>query len=135
MNPLNLVCTDTTRFIIPMLYADSNYKSMLDKDFIDSYSFDYYEPNYDNKIIIVKRTDKIPKINYNLLYTYKRQNQYCFVYDIPDEFRKDYNYIIRGKFHLLSNNYIERLILFWNEQKFLFTIKYNPIQELYRVSP
>jgi hypothetical protein len=135
MNPLNLVCTDTTRFIIPMLYTDSNYKSMLDKDFIDSYSFDYYEPNYDNKIIIVKRTNRIPKINYKLKYNYIRQNQYCFVYNIPDEFKEDYNYIMNGKFHLLSTKYYNRLIQFWNETNFLFTIKFNPVYELYRVSP
>lgn len=134
MNPVNLVCTNTTRFIIPMLVSNNNYTKILNKTFIDSYSFDYYEPNYDNKIIIVQNTNLLPDINRIPISTYQRQNHYCFVYEVPEEFKKDYNTIMKGKDNNLSDHYYNRLLNFWDEEKFLTKIKYNPIREMYRVT-
>jgi len=117
-----------------MLFSNSNYIKILNKDFIDSYSFDYYEPIYDNKIIIVRSNEEIPKTDHILISTYKRQNQYCFVYNVPDNFKKDYEYILRGKCHLISKIYYNVLLKFWNETEIFLTIKYNPIREMYRVT-
>lgn len=132
MNPLNLVCSDTTRFIIPMLFPNSNYDEVL-KDIVDSYSFDYYEPCYDNTIIIVKNNDKLPHTNYNPLYTYKRQNQYCFVYNIPEEFKKDYSFIMKSQYNKLSKLYYTLLLKFWDVDE-IFDIKYNLVREVYKVA-
>jgi hypothetical protein len=133
MNPMNLVYSNTTKFIIPMLFSDSTHNEVLNKYFIDSYSFDYYEPNYDNKIIIVMNINEAPKTDFSPIDTYKRQNQYCFVYEVPLEFKDDYEYILKGKYHLISEKYHERLLHFWEEVD-MFTIKYNFIRELYRVT-
>ena len=129
---MNLVCTNTTRFIIPMLFQDSNYTEVLEKNFIDSYSFDYYEPEYDNKIIIISNSNETPRTKYTPIASYKRQNQYCFVYDIPDEFKKDYAYILKGKYDFISQDYFNILKEFWEEET--IDIKYNFIREVYKVA-
>ena len=129
---MNLMYTNTTKFIIPMLFSDSNYTEVLNKYFIDSYSFDYYEPNYDNKIIIVKENNEAPRTDHSPISMYKRQNQYCFVYDIPDEFKDDYDYIVKGRYNLISEECRDRILKFWDEID-IFTIKYNFIREVYRV--
>jgi hypothetical protein len=133
MNPMSLVCTNTTRFIIPMLFSNSNFVEVLNNDFIDSYSFDYYEPNYDNKIIIVTSVNETPRADHAPIETYQRQNQYCFVYDIPDEFKYDYECISKGKYDLISDKYNKRLLNFWSEKEQL-KIKFTPVREMYRVT-
>lgn len=133
MNPVNLVCTNTTRFIIPMLFSNINYIKVLNEYFIDSYNFDYYEPKYDNKVIIVKTIDIPPEINIPLLDKYIRQNHYCFVYNIPDEFKRDYEALLKEKFNLLSTKYYKNFKAFWSTDENPSNIKYNPIREMYRV--
>lgn len=115
-----------------MLFPNSNHDEVL-KDITDSYSFDYYEPCYDNTIIIVKDNDKLPQTNYSPLCTYKRQNQYCFVYNIPEKFKTDYSFIMKGQFNKLSKLYYSMLLNFWDEDEIL-NIKYNPVREMYRVA-
>lgn len=129
---MNLVCTNTTRFIIPMLFQSSTFDKILNKSFIDSYSFDYYELTYDNKIIIVKNKEEFPEGTIIPIALYRRQNHYCFVYDIPKEFIVDYNNILQGKYHLLSKKYYDTISNFWQED-LITTIKYNFIYEIYRV--
>ena len=134
MDPRNLVCTNTTRFIIPMLFEDSNHINILDNNFVDSYSFDYYEPNHDNKIIIVRSDDELPRTTYKPIETYKRQNQYCFVYEIPDKFKKDYEYITKGEYEGVSLDYFRLFYNFWEDDFKFPTTNYNPIREIYRVT-
>ena len=133
MNPMSLVCTDTTRFILPMLFTNSNFVEVLNNDFIDSYSFDYYEPNYDNKIIIVTRTDEEPRADHNPIEVYQRQDTYCYVYNIPNKFKNDYELITKGKYNQISKEYTQVLLDFWSEDTPL-KIKFKPSREIYRVT-
>jgi hypothetical protein len=134
MDPRNLVCTNTTRFIVPMLFKNSNYTKILDNGFFDSYSYDYYELKYDNKVIIVRNDNELPKADYNPIDKFTRQNQNCFVYDIPDEFKKDYEYIVRNKYDGLSNEYIKLYSTFWEDSFEFPKQKYKPVEEIYRVA-
>lgn len=150
MDPLNLNKTNTTRFMLAMIFNDDvTYNDILSDHYINSYTSDYYEPENDGYIIIVKSINEEPRrtIN-NPIRSYQRDTNFIFVYEIPDKYKDDYAYIITGNLTLISPEYKKRLLNFWGEDTIdsdlidLLTkdktsnskiYKYDLYEEMYRV--
>ena len=115
MEPLNINKTYTTIFMLAALFNnDTTYNNILQDDFIDSHISDFYRPEHDGCILIVKSKNTIPKNTITPLITkYKNDTDYVFVYDIPNKFKDDYTKIMNGDFINISKDYKERLLEFW----------------------
>jgi hypothetical protein len=148
MDPLNLKKTNTTKFILPMIFNDeTTYNDILKNHYLDSYTSDYYEPENDGCLLIVKTIDEEPSNTINKpIRKYKRDGTFVFVYEIPDKFKEDFAYILIGSFNDISEEYRQKLLLFWDEdvnsglsniitknytRKGLY--KYDIFEEMYRV--
>jgi hypothetical protein len=150
MNPLNLSKTNTTKFIMAMLFNDTvKYNDILENHFIDSYTYDFYEPENDNNIIIVKNDDEPPiKTITPPIKQYNRGKNFIFVYEIPKQYQNEHNLILKGDYTNLSPDYKLKLINFWDEDwndrseytKLLIAthkihsniFRFNPFEEIYK---
>jgi len=141
--------------MLAMIFNDDiKYNNILNDDFIDTYTSDYYEPENDGYIIVVKSINEEPygTMN-NPIRTYQRDEDFVFVYEIPDQYKTDYFCILKGDFDSISWEYKNKLLYFWDEindedeedslEEILFTKNlrlkkiYNYVKprEVYRVTP
>ena len=146
MNLLNLRKTNTTRFILAMLFEDNvKIHHILNDNFIDSYISDFYEPKYDGYVLIVKSINEKPKNTIiEPIANYKRDEHFVFIYNIPEKYNRDLACILNGKLDSISHEYKDRLLSFWDELQDNDTedesyktrvYKYNKFNEIYRVRP
>ena len=120
MNPLNLSKTNTTRFMLAMIFNDDvTYNNIVKENFQDSYTSDFYEPENDGYILLVKTNDEQPRGTiHDPIKSYQRDSHFIFVYEIPDKYKTDYFRILTGNFGELSNDYKTKLLNFWcNDQE------------------
>lgn len=149
MNPLNLKKTNTTRFLLAMIFNDDViYNEILTDIYLNSYTYDFYVPENDGYLIVVSSTKEEPKNTITKpIRSYQRNSKYIFVYDIPTQYKKDYNILINGNFKNVSAEYKSKLLRFWNEpddselyellkyiSKSTEIYKYNKFEEVYRIS-
>jgi hypothetical protein len=150
MDPLNLRKTNTTKFILAMIFNnETKHTDILENNFIDSYTYDFYEPENDGYIIVVKSTNDTPSETINKpIREYPRGKHYLFVYEVPDQYLDDHVKILNGEYENLSSEYKLKLINFWDEDwnvksefiKLLVVhdrvkskvFKFNPFEEIYR---
>jgi hypothetical protein len=147
MNPLSLMKTNTTRFLLPFIFNDEVTCSQIFKDiYVDSYTSDFYRPEHDGKIIIVKTINELPYDTINKpIQSYQRGTNYIFVYDTPDWWRDDVAFIMNSNYDLISEEANYKLMHFWENSDALETLlspipnidkqiyKYNKFEEMYRV--
>jgi hypothetical protein len=154
MNPLNLIRTNTTRFILAMLFNDDvTYTDILKNNFIDSYISDFYRPEYNGYLLTVNSVNKeLSGTVSSAIKSYKNDTDYVFVYEIPEKYRDDYNVIRKGQYGRISDEYKLKLLKFWEcddetklEENFTFgNLLYNddrlkrvyvyiPFDEMYKI--
>lgn len=118
MNPLSLRKTDTTKFILPMVFDESiKYDKILTTGFEDTYIAIYNNPIYDDHITITHTGE------YNGFYLVQTEpkkilleDETVFViFDIPEQWADDFVKILQGEYSKLSEEYKQHLLNFWGE--------------------
>jgi len=150
MNPLSLNKSNTTKFMLAMIFNDeATYNDILHDDFIDSYISDFYRPENDGCIMVVKTTEDAPRGTINdPIKKYQNDDDWVFVYEIPDERMDDYAYIVAQDYYSLSAKYKAKLLHFWecdsdcvlNDVLNVLSVMgkvyaFNILKEMYKVTP
>lgn len=148
MNPLNLMKTNTTKFMLAMIFNDDiTYTDILKDHFINSFVSDFYRPENDGTLLVVKSIDEAPRgtIN-NPIVSYQNDDDFVFAYEIPDKYLDDYAMIVSGDWNNVSDEYKQKLLKFWecDQESMMYLIlyvdsklrerfNYNALKEIYAV--
>ena len=114
-----------------MIYDNNaKYNEIVEESFVNSYISDYELPEWDDKILIIKSKKGIPKnIITSCIAEYKVNDSFVYVYNIPEEYEKNYYLIVNNKQLLLDENYKSKLLNFWEEtfNSLLHCALYKPL--------
>jgi hypothetical protein len=116
---------DTMRFLLPILYTkEYNNYFFFNDYYIGSYTSDINYPEMDNKLLLVYQF--IPEITYITFeecifdhpcyagkYTYEREDIIVYAFDIPENFKKDYNDVGNRNFSKLSSDLKLNIAKMW----------------------
>ena len=94
----------------------TNYNSITDNSFINTFVADYKLPEHDDNIIVVQeKPGKLNCIELQPKAEYKTDNHYIYVYETPEKYKNDYNLILNSKYSLISKELKNHLLNFWKE--------------------
>ena len=139
MDPIKLLKTNTTKFILPMIVKDGiKFNKIFEKGFVDSYIGDLNKPEYDDKILIIRNEPYVDLEHYSEdiyistcidVYLINNDNtvEHTYVHEIPFERMDDYGKFLQNKVYEFSEEYKQRLLSFWNINKdsIYYCILYN----------
>lgn len=115
--------TQTTQFIIPLLFRDKQFNELI-TDFdslINAYIADFDKPKYDNKVIIAFRDKQknLPEENRIEHYTKTIKDEiiHFYVYSLPKEFEEDYTLFLLGKYSSFTESAKQKILNFWNSNE------------------
>jgi hypothetical protein len=115
--------------MLPMIFNDDiTYTNILKDHFIDSFISDFYRPEHDGQLLVVKSINDVPRGTINApTAQYKNDEDFVFVYDIPDKYKDDYAYILSNSIEHISEEYRQKLLKFWecNEESLLHVLLYT----------
>jgi len=124
MDILNYNKTQTTQFILPLLFRDKKFTQVI-TDFdslINGYIADFDRPNYDNKIILVFKNKQNGLPTENMIEHYTKtikdgedSNEiFVYVYDLPNDYQEDYTFFLLGKYSRFSDDAKKKILNFWD---------------------
>lgn len=111
--------TNTTKFILPLLFDNNTrYHELLKNFFINAFIADMANKENDDKIHLLfadypslSLTQKLS----NIITEYRYKDGYVLVYPLNLEFEEDYEKIIRGEYSAISEKAKNRILSFWEE--------------------
>jgi hypothetical protein len=111
--------TNTTKFILPLLFDNNTrYHELLKNFFINAFIADMANKENDDKIHLLfadypslSLTQKLS----NIITEYRYKDGYVLVYPLNLEFEEDYEKIIRGEYSTISEKAKNRILSFWEE--------------------
>lgn len=117
MNPLVLKLNNTTRFLLPILYAKGlKYNDVLNNFFISAYIADIDRPENDSRLSLKYMTiDAIPKELDGETTHDPEDDSFLVTFDIPEEFMDDYYKFLSGEYSKFSKKLKEYIMSFWEE--------------------
>jgi hypothetical protein len=120
MNILRYYKTDTTKFILPLLFNDNTkHTNILTNDFKNAYIADIDDPSKDDYILVeFADSGSNPLTNNtesNLEETYIKDDSIIYAYSIPDKFIEDYYKFLSGKYSEFSEQAKKHILNFWGE--------------------
>lgn len=120
MDVIKYKYTNTTKFILPLLFKDNDkYYELFQNFFINSYIADIRNKENDDKIHLVFAD--YPSLNLqkklaNPITEYQYGEGYVLVYPLENKWIDDYTKIITGCYSKISEEAKQRIISFWNEE-------------------
>jgi acyl-CoA synthetase (AMP-forming)/AMP-acid ligase II len=137
MDILNYNKTQTTQFIIPLLFKDKQITEIITNfdSLVNGYIADFDKPNLDNKIILVfnSKQKQLPEENQIEHYTKtvkdgeKTNDLFFYVYDLPEKYQEDYTFFLVGKYSKFSTEAKSQILNFWEagENTLLYGVLYR----------
>lgn len=112
MDILRLAKTDTTKFILPLLFnEDTKYPEIITDDFKNAYIADIDDQSKDGHILLV-----YTEVTYTQCKeVYEKGDLFIHVFSIPEEFIEDYYKFLSGKYSEFSEQTKQRILSFWDE--------------------
>lgn len=109
--------TNTTKFIMPLLFNNIKYHELFQNFFINAYIGDVAKKENDDNIHLVFAD--YPSLSLQLQLTdpiseYKYNDVYVLVYPLEEEWLDDYNKLIKGEYSQISEEAKKRIIHFWD---------------------
>lgn len=142
MDVLRHKYTYTTKFILPLLFKDNaTYHNLFTEPFINAYIADMANKDSDDKIYLLFAD--YPSLTFQKLlpdtiseYPFK-DGYYVLVYDIPLNYREDYNKFLMGQYSQFTDSAKDQILDFWEEHDDSILVgtlyrKGNKIKEFYK---
>jgi hypothetical protein len=112
--------TLTSQFLMPLLFEDKQFSRIIPDyyTFINAYIADFDKPMHDNRIILVfnKKQKDLPELDRIDYYTRKIKDdeQFVYVYDIPDNLSENYTHFLLGKYSKFTDRAKQIILNFWD---------------------
>jgi len=128
MNPLRIDKNKTTIFVLPLAVKGFTDNQIITDDFINAYIADIDKPEWDDYVILVY--DREVALEDIAKASYKYEDYFLYVINIPDDLLADYFQIIQGKYTEISEKAKQRILQFWsqNEDSKLYKILYGMVE-------
>ncbi|HSH51277.1 MAG TPA: hypothetical protein VK982_06105 [Bacteroidales bacterium] len=104
----------STLFLLPLI--DLEREKVFNDSYVTTYIKDNRFPFLENQIILVyNKQQELIEANKNINSMLKGfTEEHVYYIDIPEEFVKDYKYVLQGRYSELSSKAKEKIIKFWN---------------------
>jgi hypothetical protein len=125
--------TLTSQFLMPLLFENKQFNRIIpDYDtFVNAYIAYFDKPKHDNRIILVfnKKQKNLPELDRIDYYTKKIKDaeQYCYVYDIPEDLSENYTHFLMGKYSQFTDRAKQIILKFWEvgENSLMYGVLYK----------
>jgi len=115
MNPLSLNKNKTTAFAMPLALKGFNANQIVTDGFINAYIADIDKPEWDDYILLVfedkREFETLQEVEY------QRDDDYIYVFNIPDDLLDDYFKIIKGEYSEISEKAKQIILSFWGVEE------------------
>ena len=126
MDILRHAKTDTTKFILPLLFKNDKYPEIITNDFTNAYIADIDDQSKDGYVLLAYTENSVMNFK-SVEEVYVKDNLNIYVFSIPEEYMEDYYKFLTGKYSEFSEQTKNHILKFWDEnnESLLYGILYK----------